>query len=50
MADNFAYFEKPIGECSDQELTNFYIAFCNGADPKRGKEFQDTVTKIDSIL
>lgn len=67
MAENFAYFEKSISECSDQELINFYVAFCNGADsnserdqkdykefkaevPKRSKEFQDTVTKIDSII
>lgn len=67
MVDNFAYFEKPIGECSDQELIDFYVAFCTGADPnseqdqkdykkfkaevpKRNKEFQDTIIKIDSIL
>jgi hypothetical protein len=31
--DNFSYLEKPISECSDQELINWYIAFKNGADP-----------------
>lgn len=65
--NNFAYFNKPIGECSDKELIDFYVAFCNGADPdneqdqkdykefkqevpKRNKEFQDTIAKIDSVL
>jgi hypothetical protein len=28
----FAYFDKPIKECSDQELISFYITFLNGAD------------------
>lgn len=67
MANNFAYFEKSIDKCSNQELIDFYVAFCNGADPnserdqknykefkaevpKRGKEFQDVITEIDSIL
>lgn len=30
---NFAYFQKPIGECSDKELIGFLILFLNGADP-----------------
>lgn len=64
---NFAYFNKPISECSDKELVDFYVAFCNGADPgneqdqkdydefkaevpKRNREFQDIIAKIDSVL
>lgn len=65
--NNFAYFNKPINECTDKELIDFYAAFRNGADPtnifdcrdyeefkaevpKRSKEFQDTIAKIDEIL
>lgn len=51
MANNFAYFNKPISECSDNELIDFYVAFCNGADPdserdqKNYKEFKSEVPK-----
>ena len=31
--NNFANFDKPIKECTDQELVDFYVAFRNGADP-----------------
>lgn len=30
--ENFANFNKPIGECTDEQLINWYIAFLNGAD------------------
>lgn len=51
--NNFAYFNKPINECSDKELVDFYVAFCNGADPdneqdqKDYKEFKAEVPKRD---
>lgn len=38
---NFAYFNKPIGECSDKELIDFYVAFCNGADPNDPQDQKD---------
>ncbi len=41
MKDNFAYFNKPITECSDKELISFYIAFCNGADLNNEQDKKD---------
>ena len=38
---NFAYFKKPINECSDKELVDFYVAFCNGADPDNKQDQKD---------
>ena len=38
---NFAYFKKPINKCSDQELIDFYVAFCNGADPNNEQDQKD---------
>ena len=29
---NFAYFQRPINEVSNQELISFAISFLNGAD------------------
>lgn len=40
---NFAYFNKPINECSGKELIEFYIAFCNGADPNNEQDQKDYV-------
>lgn len=51
MEKNFAYFKKPIGQCTDKELIGFYIAFCNDADPndeqdqKDYKEFKAEIPK-----
>lgn len=39
--NNFAYFDKPISECTDQELIDFYVAFCNGADPNSTRDQKD---------
>lgn len=61
----FSYFNRPISEVSDSDLTNWLIAFLNGCDPQeeldlylefmaevpnRCKEFQDKVTYINSVL
>lgn len=40
---NFAYFNKPINECSDKELIGFYIAFCDCADPNNEQDQKDYV-------
>lgn len=40
--NNFVvYFNKPISEYSDQELINFYLSFCNGADPNCEQDQKD---------
>lgn len=49
--NNFAYFDKPIEECTDQELIDFWVGFCNMADPanlfdcKDYEEFKAEVPK-----
>ena len=46
---NFASFKKPIQECSDEELTSWYIQFLDCADPdleinqRWYREFKDEV-------
>lgn len=40
---NFAYFNKPINECSDKELIGFYVAFCDCADPNNEQDQKDYV-------
>lgn len=41
--ENFAYFDKPIDELSDNQLIDFWIQFCNGAemdDPRDQKDYK----------
>ena len=53
---NFAYFNKPINECSDKELIGFYIAFCDCADPNNEQdqkdyaEFERELPKRDKVF
>lgn len=32
LTNKFSYFDKPISECSDDELSRWYVHFLNGAD------------------
>lgn len=38
---NFAYFQKPISECGNDELINFLIFFLNGADFDNPDDIRD---------
>jgi hypothetical protein len=32
LTNKFSYFDKPISECSDEELYRWYVSFLNGAN------------------
>lgn len=38
---NFAYFQKPISECSNGELIDFLVSFLNGADFDNPDDIRD---------
>ena len=48
---NFAYFQRPINEVSNQELISFAIAFLNGADysnPDDVREWEEFKAEVSN--
>lgn len=47
--NNFAYFDKPISECSNEELIEFCKAYCDFAYLKISEENKDFITFREEV-